>query len=83
MIENTGELAKVRREITDNYLREMWEEKIEPKIQKKVAKGKSRLIIRGFYSPHSTEQLANIGRDFGYEVQTERGLPLEKICIYW
>lgn len=32
MIENTGELVKVRREITDNYLREMWEEKIEPKI---------------------------------------------------
>ncbi|WP_422404555.1 hypothetical protein [Mammaliicoccus sp. JADD-157] len=83
MIENTGELAKVRREVADNYLREMWEEKVEPKIQKKVAKGKSRLIIRGFYSPHSTEQLANIGREFGYEVQTEQGFPLEKICIYW
>ena len=83
MIENTGELAEVRREVADNYLREMWEVKVEPRIQKKVAEGKSRLIIRGFYSPHSAEQLANIGREFGYEVQTEQGFPLEKICIYW
>lgn len=83
MIDNTRELAKVRREITDSYLREMWEEKVEPKIQRNVAKGKSRLIIRGFYSPHSTEKLANVGREFGYKVETDQGLFAERIRIYW
>lgn len=70
MAKKANELAEVRREITDNYLREMWEEKVEPKIQKKVAKGKSRLIIRGFYLPHSTDQLAEVGRELGYKVRT-------------
>ncbi|PTJ54234.1 hypothetical protein [Mammaliicoccus sciuri] len=83
MIENTGELGKVRREITDNYLREMWEEKIEPKIQKKVAKGKSKLDIKGFYSRHSTEQLANIGRELGYEVKMYQGILKVGIIIFW
>lgn len=83
MIENTGELAKVRREVADNYLREMWEEKVEPKIQKKVAKGKSLLAIRGYFSLHSTEQLAEVGREFGYKVEVEQVILGMKLYIYW
>ena len=83
MVDNTDKLAKVRREVADNYLREMWEEKVEPKIQKKVAKGKSILAIRGLFSLYSTEQLAEVGREFGYEVDVEQVILGTKLYIYW
>lgn len=65
------------------FSEEMWEEKVEPKIQKKVAKGKSILAIRGLFSLYSTEQLAEVGREFGYEVDVEQVILGTKLYIYW
>lgn len=47
------EKAQVKREVTDTYLKEIWNEKIEKKINKAVLKGKSRTEVSAFYYEHS------------------------------
>lgn len=80
------EKAQVKREVTDTYLKEIWNEKIEKKINKAVLKGKSRTEVSAFYYEHSSEMLARIGRAYGYSV--ELYVPLTpfgkyKINIEW
>lgn len=62
------EVSEIKRKTTDMYLRQIWLEKIEPKINEKVEKGKSSLSVKAFVNEHSSEKLANIGRRYGYRV---------------
>lgn len=62
------EVSEIKREKTDMYLQQIWLEKIEPKINEKVEKGKSSLSVKAFVDEHSSEKLAKIGRRYGYTV---------------
>lgn len=64
-----SELRQVKRSATDSYLKKIWEEEIEPKINNKVMQGKSVLKVKGFHSHHSSKMLVNIGKLYGYEVE--------------
>ena len=77
------DIAHIKRETTDTYLKEIWNERIEKKIDRKVLKGKSRLFINAFRSKHSSEMLARIGKDYGYDTEVVlSALPFAKFKIF-
>lgn len=61
--------AQIKREMTDTYLKEIWNERIEKKINKVALKGKSSTEVSAFYCEHSSEMLARIGRAYSYSVE--------------
>ena len=63
------ETGDIKRKATDSYLRQIWEEEIEAKINKKVMQGKSILKVKAFYSYHSSSMLVKVGRKYGYNVE--------------
>lgn len=78
--------SQIKREVTDTYLKEIWNEKIEKKINKVALKGKSSTEVSAFYCEHSSEMLSRIGEAYGYSV--ELYVPLTpfgkyKINIEW
>lgn len=80
------ERAQIKRETADVYLKEIWNERIERKIDKKVLKGKSRVEVSAFYYQHSSEMLARIGRAYGYDIELYAPLTpfgRYKLMIMW
>ena len=78
--------AQIKREASDVYLKNIWNERIERKIDKKVLKGKSRVEVSAFYYEHSSEMLARIGRAYGYDVRLYTPLTpfgRYKLMIMW
>lgn len=78
--------SQIKREMTDTYLKELWNERIEKKINKVALKGGSSTDVRAFYYQHSSEMLARIGNAYGYN--TELYAPITpfgkyKISIEW
>lgn len=62
------QVSEVKNGMTDVYLKQIWMEKIDPKIDEKVEKGKSTLIVKAFADRHSSEKLAKVGIHYGYKV---------------
>ena len=80
------QVSEVKREATDINLQKIWLEKIDPKIERKIGKGKSTLTVKAFMDKYSSEKLAKAGRLYGYKVSVSSPTPFSfknKLVIKW
>ncbi|WP_213406056.1 hypothetical protein [Staphylococcus pasteuri] len=78
-----NDVAENKRELTSDILSDLYEKKIEPKINKRIFKGKSTLIFKAFSSRHSTNMLSDYLKSLGYRTEIIGCFLRWGIIIFW
>lgn len=76
-------IAENKRELTSDILSDLYEKRIEPKINKRIFKGKSTLIFKAFRSRHSTNMLSDYLKSLGYRTEIIECFFRWEIIIFW